>query len=121
MPAFTASGLIAAKLLSNAKALSSGVTDYSNSIQVKVWAGFTSCLVALSGVSPNVTISQQCSEDNTNWYDPVDNAGNALGVVYSGLNSTKFIEFAPVIAPYIRFKYVPAADTTITLTLNIKE
>ena len=121
MGLFIGSGLIATKVISSAQTVLSGQTDYSNSIDTRIWGGFTSLELVLSGASPSVTVSQQCSNDNSTWYDPKDNANGALGVIATGATASRFIQFSPVMSPYIRLKYVTAADTTITAKINIKE
>ena len=121
MGKFIGSGLIATKTISSAQSILSGATDYSNSIDTRIWGGFTSLELVLSGASPSVTVTQQCSNDNSTWYDPKDSSNNALGAIATTATASRFIQFDPVMAPFIRLKYVAAADTTITARLNIKE
>lgn len=121
MGKFIGSGLIATKTISSAQSILAGNTDYSNSIDTRIWGGFTSLELVLSGASPNVTVSQQCSNDNSTWYDPKDYTNGVMGLIASGATASRFIQFDPVIAPYIRLKYVVTADSTITAKINIKE
>ena len=91
-------------------------TDYSDAILFTASQGFASALVTLSG-AVSTTITVQCSYDGTNWYDPIDENGSSLGTVCSGITTSKFIQFPPVVAKYIRFKIVTAGAVTVTIDL----
>ena len=112
--------IIAHPRLMDEEDISNGDTEYSSSIKFIAASGFNAMLVILTAGS-NVTISQQCSEDNTTFYDPVDPDGNALGIVYTNLTASAYIQFPPVIAPYIRFKVTASADSTVTLDHIVSE
>lgn len=116
---FSHLGITCAKTISNAQALTNSVTSFSNAVQVKVWGGFAALEVKAN--TATVTISQQCSVDGVNWYDPTDNAGTALGLIYTGLSTTKYIEFSPVVTIWVRLKYVPTGSGSITANLVIVE
>lgn len=112
-------GITAVKTLSTAQALTNGVTAFSNSVEVNRWAGFAA--IEISANTATATITQQCSSDNTNWYDPVDSSGTALGAIATGLATTKYIEYDPVLSKYYRLKYVPSGSGAITAKLIITE
>ena len=76
--------------------------------------GFVAMQAIISGASPSVTISQQCSIDNVNWYDPTDATGTALGAVATALTASRYAQVSPVICKYIRYKFTPINDTTLT-------
>ena len=121
MSKFIGSGLVATKVVSSAQTMTGSTTDYSNSVDTRVWGGFASVELVLSGAAPSITVTQQCSNDNSTWYDPIDSSGNALGAIASAISASKFVQFNPVMAPFIRLKYVTTATTTVTARLNIKE
>jgi hypothetical protein len=75
----------------------------------------------ISSTAGSITITQQVSLDGKTWLDPVDNAGNSLGSVYSALTVTtgKYIVFTPVMAPYIRFKLVENDLATSTVVMKL--
>lgn len=116
---FSHLGITAAKTVSNAQALSNGVNAFSNSVQMKTWGGFAAVEVKTN--TATVTISQQCSVDNINWYDPVDQTGTALGLIATALATTKYIEFSPVVTIWVRLKYVPTGSGSITVNLVVVE
>lgn len=116
---FSHLGIIAVKTVSNAQALTNGVTAYSNSIEINPWAGFAA--VEVSAMTATATITQQCSSDNSTWYDPVDSSGNAMGAIATALAGTKYISFSPVLAKYVRLKYVPTVSGSITAKLVVEE
>lgn len=75
--------------------------------------------VHLISTAGSITITQQVSYDGTNFFDPVDAAGSAIGAVCAAVTVTagKWISYSPVFAPYIRYKIVEqnSAATIITL------
>jgi len=107
--------------LATAKALSAGVTAYTNSFLADRMRGFVAAEIKVSGASPSVTITQQCSVDNTTWYDPTDATGAALGTVCTALTASGYRQVSPVICKYIRYKLVPVNDTTLTYNLVSQE
>lgn len=119
MAQFSHLGILAVKTISNAQALTNGVTAFSNSVELSPWAGFVT--VEVSANTSTTTISQQCSSDNINWYDPVDNSGNALGAIWTGLSTTKYVQYSPVLTKYFRLKYVPTGSGSITTKITVEE
>lgn len=85
-------------------------------------AGSRAVLITLAG-SSNVTITEQASVDGTTFYDAVDQAGVALGVVLTAGTSTTgtYITYNPVMAIHNRFKIVAGAASTVSITLTIRE
>ncbi len=106
--------------LCTSKSILLGATDYTDSCNIRFAQGHMSALIVLAAAS-NVTITQQCSLNDSDWYDPVDINGTALGVVYAALTSSAYIEFSPIPAVWMRFKIVAAANSTITMTVLSKE
>lgn len=116
---FSHLGILAVKTITNAQTLTNGVTSFSNSVEVNPWAGFA-CIEVVA-MTATTAISQQCSSDNVNWYDPVDGFGNSLGVVSTSTTGAKYIQYSPVLSKYIRYKYVPTGTGTATVKLIIEE
>lgn len=116
---FSHLGITAVKRISNAQALTNGVTAFSNSVEIIVWAGFSA--LEVSANTATATITQQCSSDNITWYDAVDKTGAALGAIATALATTAYIEFDPVLTKYLRLKYVPTGSGAITAKLIIAE
>lgn len=119
MAQFSHLGITAVKTISNAQAIVDSVNSFSNSVEIITWAGFAA--IEVSSNTGTVTITQQCSTDNVNWYDPVDKTGAALGAIATVLATTAYIEFDPVLSKYVRLKYVPTGSGTLTVKLIITE
>lgn len=119
MAQFSHLGITTAIKISVAQALTNGVTSYSNIYEAKVWGGFAA--LEIVAMTATATISQQCSVDGTNWYDPVDNTGAALGLVSTASTGAKYVEFAPVVTKYVRLKYIASGNGTVTSNLVIVE
>ena len=107
------------EVLMSAETIAQADTHYSSSMDFRRCAGNAVLLViSTAGV---ITISQQCSYNGIDWYDPVDYVGGTLGVIQSLLTVTTgvYVPFTPVMAPYIRFKVVEGntAPTVVTLRL----
>lgn len=108
------------KVIMNAVAID-GATAYTDSVKFSHCTG--SAVLHIISTAGTLAISQQCSMDNVNWYDPVDTAGAALGVVKAaqGVTTGSYTAFTPVLTQYIRFKVVEStAATTVTLTLSFR-
>ena len=104
-------------ILDASKTITNGSTAYSNSVLFENAEGYCVWLFSLESASGNLTVTQQCSIDNTNWFDPVDKAGTALGAIATAVTASAYIQFSPVPAPFIRLKYVAGAATTFTSKL----
>lgn len=115
--------MLAQEVLSSAQAVSQAATAYSSSCKFSSCVGYAGML--LVSTAGSITVTQQCSIDNMNWYNPVDENNSAQGQVAATVTVTtgRYIQFNPVIAPYIRFKIVEAnsAATAVTITLLFQE
>lgn len=79
-------------------------------------AGFAGAFITISAGS--LTISQQCGfKEGELFYDPKDKNNNSLGVVCSLFAAgTYYIQYDPVVAPFIRWKFVEANIGSATIT-----
>jgi hypothetical protein len=111
--------LIARTTLADGQVILTSATGYTNSVDFSRCAGEAAVLIKtlLGGCS----ITQQCSYDNVNWFDPVDAAGGALGVVIASIAATtgKYITYTPVLTPFIRFVVIEDGSNDLTLTLYL--
>ena len=102
-------------------------TVYSSSSKFKFFGDNACCfkLVMASGGASTVTISQQCSTGDGNWYTPVNNSGGQLGVICTTFTpGTYWIQAVLVTAPEVRFKIEEKGGvviTALTLTLMFQE
>jgi len=109
------------QVLMNAVAVAKAGTSYTSSRRFNDCNG-SACLL-IKSTAGSITVTQQCSLDNTNWYDPENSAG-AVGAVEDTITVTtgRYLVFTPVLTPYIRFKVVEgnvaATDVTITLVYS---
>ena len=85
--------------------------------------GFAALHVGLSNTSNNVTIQQQCSVDNSTWFNPIDQNGNAIGAVQTALagRTGAYIQYPPVLTPYVRYNVTANTNSTITLDLVTRQ
>ncbi len=94
-------------------------TKYTDSLIFERMTGVAAVLITSSAGS--ITVSQQCSIDNINWYDPKDNAGNAVGVIGTTLTSITtgvYITYSPVLAKYARLKVVENNSAAANVTIQ---
>jgi len=109
--------MVSKERLATALAADDG-TVYSNSRRFHDCDG-TACLLIIS-TAGSITITQQCSNDDSTWYDP-ENAAGAVGAVEDAITVTtgRYLSYTPVLCDYIRFKIVEdgTAETAVTLTL----
>lgn len=93
-------------------------TAYSNS-HLFTTVGFVHVILTSTGGS--LTITQQGSFDNENWYDAYDPYGTLLGVVCTAQTITagKYIQFEPLLSKYVRFKVVEnnVGNSTVNLAV----
>lgn len=106
------------------QAISQNATGYSDSFNFENQTGEVAALIYSSAGS--VTITQQCSHDNSHWFDAVDSGGNAAGAVGATLTSItggKYITFTSVVAKYMRFKVTEnnSADAVVNVYLIYQE
>ena len=106
-------------VLASALAVGKNATVYSSSLTMNEATGNVSVLVV--STAGEVTITQQCSLDDTTWYDPKDKRNAALGEVVSAMTvGSRFVAFGPCVAPYMRFKIVEGnvAASAVSITLS---
>ena len=114
---------LAQEILRNAVSIVKAATEYSDSTKFRSTTGY-SCMKIVIGTTCSVVITQQCSTNNVVWYDPIDISATALGTVGTFKTAgTYYVQFSPVMAPYIRFKLVEGdvAASAITLELVYQE
>ncbi len=104
-------------------ALAVNTTTNTAIIDTSYSTGYASIYVSNSAGS--VKIIQQVSWDKVNFMDPVDESGNSLALVGSGIikGTTSTIQFNPVLSPYTRFAIIEGNSnaTTVALTLMVQE
>ena len=113
--------ILAVQVLATAKAIVKNTTVYTDSCKFDRCEGDVCVWLSHVSVSENLAISQQCSIDDRNWYDPVNASAAALGSVAAAQATTTgvYISYTPVIAPYIRYKIVAANTNDTVLDLKI--
>ena len=105
-------------------ALSSGVAVYSETLKVDDNMGFITLLVIenKAGGAGDVDISAEYSIDGTNWYTAYtsDMGGtlSAEGNIVTALqNTSRWMVHTARLAPYLRYKFDPDADSQITASM----
>lgn len=115
--------MIQVQKFADAVAVTKAGTSYSSVFSSTFFSGNIGLLIAVTAGS--VTITQQCSTDGVNFYDPVDADGNALGAVVSAQTVTtgKYIQYAPVITKHMRFKIVEGnvAASAVSIDAVVEE
>lgn len=96
------------------KGMTSGAAEYSKGVRVHISTGYAALLVLLTGGVDDVDITFEVSLDDINYYTPKDVDDNDLGIVYTTLTASRWITFSPQVAEYIRFKFDPDANSTVT-------
>jgi hypothetical protein len=91
-----------------------GSSNVSSSVRVKR-ASFDRNFGILVSANDTVTITQQCSIDDSNWYDPYLSNTSQTGQVATA--DAKYVTFSPIVAPYIRFNVSATNSTNVTLEL----
>lgn len=107
----------------------SSATKYSDSMKFHGCTG-TAVMFIVSSAG-TLAISQQCSQDNVNWYNPFDTSTGALGIVVAAQTVTTAVDggaagvyrvFTPVLSEWIRFKVIEStASTVVTLKLLFRQ
>ena len=79
----------------------------------------------LISTAGSITVTQQCSLNDSDWYDPLDASGAAVGSVAAAVTVTtgRWVSYSPVFAPYVRFKIVEGnvAATNVSMQLLYQE
>jgi hypothetical protein len=97
-------------------------THYTSSTDFDRCTGNASIYVILASAGAgHATITQQCSMDNTTWYDAVNAAGAAVGTVQTAqaVTTGTLITYSPVLTPYIRFKVVEDNHAAVTVSIKL--
>ena len=99
--------------LVNSQNYAASSTNYSLSFKSDKINGLASCVISNS--AGDLKVTQQCSSDDSVWYNPVDENNVTLGLVASGMGvgTVRFVQFDPVLSPYTRFMMI-SANTTAT-------
>jgi len=97
-----------------------GGAQNSDAIKVKGSVGYSALLAVLAD-TPDITVTLQCSNDGTNFYDPIDADQNALGAVVTNLTASKWISTYIPLCEYVRYVITPNANSTVTLVHIHKE
>ena len=109
--------------LLTAYSVSQAGTVYSNTMDFSRCTGEVAVLI--TSTAGKITVTQQCSIDNKNWFDPYNSSGASVGMVCLNLTVTtgKYIAYTPVLSQYMRFKVVEnnTAATVVNLTLLFQE
>ena len=110
--------MVSKEVLMSAEAVAINDTHYSASRKFHDCDG-TACLKIIS-TAGDIDITQQCSIDDSTWYDPTNESG-AIGAVEDTITVTtgRYISFTPVLCDYIRFKVVQGAGATTNVTLEL--
>lgn len=100
--------------------IAAGSTSYSVSIGAFNTVGaYAAMYVSMGAVTGGLTVAQQCSIDNTNWYGPTNATAVSSGAVYAAVSTAteRYVTFTPALAPYSRFSISPIAAATVSLTI----
>jgi len=103
-------------------ALAINTSTNTASVKTDFCTGYGTIYVSNSAGS--VLIMQQVSVDNVTYFNPVDEVGNSLAVIASGIvkGTTSMVQYNPALSPYTRFVVVEgnsgATKTAITVMLQ---
>ena len=94
-------------------------TIYSNSRRFHDCDG-TACVLITTSSTAEIAVTQQCSADDGNWYDP-ETAAAAAGVVDASITAeaTVYMSYTPVLCDYIRFKVVAASAVSNLVSITL--
>lgn len=106
--------------LALALAVTKAGTSYSDSMNFSHASGFSAALITTTAGS--ITVTMQASEDDSTWYDVYDTDGTTvLGTVIAAMTvGTKYLQFDPVVAKYVRFKIVEGNIAATAVTINFQ-
>ena len=114
---------IGGEVLSALQEVAQNATGYSKSFRSEGITGNVS--IFLVSTAGSITVTQQVSNNNVDWYDPVNGAGSAVGAVAAALTVTtgKWVTFTPVVSRYTRFKIVEGnvAATVVSILYMCQE
>lgn len=112
-------GIIVDRIMA-AQAIDAGSTSYTSAINSNNLVGTYAGILVGTNATGTLLIKQQCSLDGITFYDPTNATSVAVGTIYQSLftvTTSKYIQFTPVIAPYIRFS-VNAVVAAQTITVD---
>ncbi len=115
--------LLAEEVLAAAKAVGKSGTEYTDSTKFRSSSNDAACVKIVSSAG-SITVTQQVSTNNVDWNDAVNAANSGLGAVAATMTvGTRYVQYTPIMAPYIRYKVVEGgtAATAVTLTLIYQE
>lgn len=106
----------------SAEAMVNGTAEYSWPVRAYASNGAAGLIVTLAGAADDIDITYETSLDwneQTNkgtWYDSIiDTAGTSLNAIYTALGQgTNVIMFDPPLTKWIKFKFDPDANSTVT-------
>lgn len=115
--------IVGRNTLMNAQAVGKAATAYSEAINFTRLTGEVAVLLRSTAGSINVT--QQCSIDGKEWFDPANSGGASVGWVTIGqlVTTGRYIVYTPVMGTWVRYKVVEnnVAATAVTLSLVFQE
>lgn len=101
-----------------AHAMTSGNAEYSKPLRVHISTGYAALLVLLAQGTADVDIDMEVSLNGKDFYTPRDFNGTDLGLVIADgtcvFGTDWWIVLAPQVAEYIRFKFDPDGNSTVT-------
>lgn len=93
-------------------------TAYTSSVPFSRATG--EIAVEIISSAGSITVTQQCSQDNSTWYDPQDGSGSALGAVVAAMTvGSNYVCPSAVLAPYLRYKIVEGNTAATTVKLRV--
>ena len=111
-------------ILASGAASAGSDTTYTGSMPFETCTGDLALQVDLLGAK-TWTVTQQCSDNDKDWYDPTDGNEGEIGAVASTTTTAVNAWIVPVLAPaqYIRFKVVngTAGATTYSIIVHFQE
>lgn len=120
------------------KDFTSGTAEYSKPINMRRSTGFSS-LIVWADASADMDISMELSHrgdqvgafpdavvgpGGDNWFNPYDQNDTDLGLIYTAFTdktSGYWIQISVPAAPWLRFKFDPDANSTISAVFIYKE
>ena len=114
---------IETKSIMSSQVINVGSTSYTSAVNSLNLVGAYAALAVTYSATGSLLIKQQASLDGINFYDPASATLTTAGVIYqqlfADLATMKYIQFTPVIAPWIRFSVnVVAAAATQTIAVS---
>lgn len=110
--------MIWADTIMSAETVAQGTTAYTDNYISRNTTGYTAALITVSG-SGSVTVTQQCSLNKIDWYDPVDDTNTAVGQLASAMTAgTRYVVYHPALAPFSRLKVVEGNVAAAVVTIR---